>query len=335
MSTAQPRRLQRREPRAGTTLAAILGAVSIPNPTDPANLAACNIQKPASVCDPDGVLTEPGVLRVASVLNDARSVSMPCGGGSAGVQVAVAAVRSARTAAFSEAAAVSGVASVLERWGVGDRRCNNGVALVLSVDDRKVAIKTGEGAKALLTDAEVQSIIVKMRPHLRGGDYAGAVLAAVGGIVDELRGVGGASTATASGGGYLEDLARLSVPVGIFGAFSFLSQWRTRHAAAATLRRIDTAYATATPSAALARPDAGPHCDICLRCPPDVPKVQCQPMACGHAVCQACRWRFGGRGARGTPHTRPRSHHASTCAVLSGERAWAQAWVRGRAPEQP
>ena len=33
----------------------------------------------ASVCDPDGVLTEPGVLRVASILNDARSVSMPCG----------------------------------------------------------------------------------------------------------------------------------------------------------------------------------------------------------------------------------------------------------------
>ena len=208
--------------------------------------------------------------------------------------------------ALSEAAAVSGAASVLERWGVGDRR-NNGVALVLAVDDRKVAIKTGEGAKALLTDAEVQSIIVKMRPFLRGGDYAGAVLAAVGGIVDELRGVGGASATATTGGGYLEDLARLSVPVGIFGAFSFFSHWRNRHAAAATLRRIDTAYATATPSAALARPDAGgPHCDVCLRCPPDVPKVQCQPMACGHAVCQACRWRFGATadadaGAEGAP----------------------------------
>ena len=49
--------------------------------------------------------------------------------------------------------------------------------------------------------------------------------------------VGGASTATTTGGGYLEDLARLSVPVGIFGAFSFLSHWRTRHAATARPRR--------------------------------------------------------------------------------------------------
>ena len=187
-----------------------------------------------------------------------------------------------------QAAAGSAAPRRTERWGVGDRRCNNGVALVLSVDDRKVAIKTGEGAKALLTDAEVQSIIVKMRPHLRGGDYAGAVLAAVGGIVDELRGVGGASTAAAPGGGYLEDLARLSVPVGIFGAFLPLALAHPPRGGGDAA--VDTAYA-ATPSAVPRGPTPA-ACDVCLRCPPDVPKVQCQPMACGHAVGQ-CRWRFG------------------------------------------
>lgn len=34
------------------------------------------------------------------------------------------------------------------RWGVGDAACNNGVLLLLSVDDRQVYVSTGTGERA-------------------------------------------------------------------------------------------------------------------------------------------------------------------------------------------
>ena len=44
--------------------AARIGSVQVPNPTKPENIANCHIQKPAFVCDQDGVLGDYGVLQV-------------------------------------------------------------------------------------------------------------------------------------------------------------------------------------------------------------------------------------------------------------------------------
>jgi len=61
-------------------------------------------------------------------------------------------------------------------WGVGVKGKDNGVVLVLAIDDRKMRIEVGRGLEGDLTDLESGRIIRDvLRPRLQDGDYAGAV----------------------------------------------------------------------------------------------------------------------------------------------------------------
>ena len=64
-------------------------------------------------------------------------------------------------------------------WGVGDKNSQNGVVIFLAIDDRVVHISTGAGAKEKLTDLVIQSIIGRMRPYLKKGQYGKAIEASV------------------------------------------------------------------------------------------------------------------------------------------------------------
>lgn len=198
-----------------STVAASAGGVArigqrlLPDPTDPANLAACRIGRPAAVCDPDGVLGSSGAARAAAAIEMIRArVRMPCGsgGGSGGAEgapalvapeIAIAIVASsARPSAeggaptysvpFDESDALLAAAAVLDGWRVGARSCSNGIALVLSVHDRRVALRTGPGARGALGDAESADIVAGMRPALRDKAYTDAILIAIGRIGDAL-----------------------------------------------------------------------------------------------------------------------------------------------------
>lgn len=57
--------------------------------------------------------------------------------------------------------------------------CNNGVLLLLAVDDRQVYISTGQGAQRAMPDDQAAVIIHRMKPSLRAGDYDIAVERAV------------------------------------------------------------------------------------------------------------------------------------------------------------
>ena len=66
------------------------------------------------------------------------------------MQVAVAVMRKMEVpAGATPAQAAHDFAKALhERWGVGDAACNNGVLLLLAVEDRQVYISTGTGEKS-------------------------------------------------------------------------------------------------------------------------------------------------------------------------------------------
>jgi uncharacterized protein len=64
------------------------------------------------------------------------------------------------------------------RWGVGDRKTNQGVLLLLAVKDRKSDIETGRGIEPYLTDGFSGSTLRAMRPELQGGNYGAALLTA-------------------------------------------------------------------------------------------------------------------------------------------------------------
>ncbi len=59
-----------------------------------------------------------------------------------------------------------------EKWGVGQQGADNGCVMLLSMDDRQIAIQNGYGLEATLTDAMSRRIIEQViLPEFRKDDY--------------------------------------------------------------------------------------------------------------------------------------------------------------------
>eukprot|EP00947_MAST-08B_sp_MAST-8B-sp1_P003370 g3370.t1 len=124
-------------------------------------------------------------LALASIKRDSRHA---CGSNAqAGYEIGVAVVPRLGSVHGSGASAARRAAeSTFNDWGVGDKACKTGVLLLVAVEDRKVYIKTGRGAKQALTDSKVQAIIAGMKPRLRRKDYDDAVVNAVADMAKAL-----------------------------------------------------------------------------------------------------------------------------------------------------
>ena len=77
---------------------------------------------------------------------------------------------------------------LFEEWGVGGKDRDNGVLLLLSIEERKMRIEVGYGLEGALPDSIAQSILDnEMTPRLKAGDYDGAVTAGVQAILQVTR----------------------------------------------------------------------------------------------------------------------------------------------------
>lgn len=76
---------------------------------------------------------------------------------------------------------------VADEWKLGQADKDNGVLLLLAVEDRKVRLEIGYGLEGTLTDAKSGYIVREiMIPYFSKGDYAGGIMAAstaVAGVV--------------------------------------------------------------------------------------------------------------------------------------------------------
>ncbi|MBV8454527.1 MAG: TPM domain-containing protein [Deltaproteobacteria bacterium] len=63
-------------------------------------------------------------------------------------------------------------------WGVGIKKDNQGVLLLLAIKDRKSDIETGRGIEPYITDGFAGSTLRSMRPELQQGQYGPALLTA-------------------------------------------------------------------------------------------------------------------------------------------------------------
>jgi len=63
-------------------------------------------------------------------------------------------------------------------WGVGPRKDNQGVLLLLAIKDRKSDIETGRGIEPYITDGFAGSTLRAMRPDLQGQNYGAALMMA-------------------------------------------------------------------------------------------------------------------------------------------------------------
>jgi uncharacterized protein len=79
------------------------------------------------------------------------------------------------------------VTALFNRWGVGKRGADNGVMILLAVQDRRVEIETGYGVEGILPDGKVGEIIrTAMLPHLRQQAWGAGLVAGVQRIAQVL-----------------------------------------------------------------------------------------------------------------------------------------------------
>ncbi len=78
---------------------------------------------------------------------------------------------------------------VFNRWGLGQSDKNNGVLLLVSMDDHKAWITVGKGLQGVLTDAQ-SGIIFRneLRPAFKAGDYYKGLYDATEAIIAVTRG---------------------------------------------------------------------------------------------------------------------------------------------------
>lgn len=78
---------------------------------------------------------------------------------------------------------------VSEKWKLGQKDKDNGVLLLLAINDRKMRIEVGQGLEGPLPDAICNRIIRnEMAPNFRRGDYDAGVNAAVTAIRQAIKG---------------------------------------------------------------------------------------------------------------------------------------------------
>ncbi len=112
---------------------------------------------------------------------------------------------------------------VAEAWKLGQKDKDNGVLLLIAVNDHKMRIEVGHGLEGVLTDAHSNRIIRnEMTPNFRNSDYDVGITAAVDAMI---KSIGGEYSAEDSDD--LNDLTmgqRIGIGLGLFvflGIFAF------------------------------------------------------------------------------------------------------------------
>lgn len=106
---------------------------------------------------------------------------------------------------------------LFKEWGIGTEKNDNGILVLLAIEDRKVRIEVGYGLEGALPDSVADSIIrTKMVPALKNTDYDAAARDSVTAILSAIK---GEYTAEASS----EDTGDWIVPLVFFGLF--ILQW--------------------------------------------------------------------------------------------------------------
>lgn len=127
------------------------------------------------------------VLDQAGVLSDAaeykiQALSSQLSAKANNAQVVVVTVRSLQGEPIEEYAL-----EMLRQWKIGGQKENNGLLLLVAVDDRRSRIEVGYGLEGILPDAKTGRIQDEyMLPAFKNGDYEQGILKGYSAIVNEV-----------------------------------------------------------------------------------------------------------------------------------------------------
>jgi uncharacterized protein len=75
------------------------------------------------------------------------------------------------------------------KWGIGQKGKDNGIIVLVAIDDRKVTIQNGYGTEHLLTDALSRRIIeTQIKPEFKAGNYFAGIDKATTTIMEVMSG---------------------------------------------------------------------------------------------------------------------------------------------------
>jgi len=115
---------------------------------------------------------------------------------------------------------------VAEKWKLGQKGKDNGVLLLIAVEDHKMRIETGYGLEGVLTDAICAQIIRnELAPNFRKDDYDAGVTAGVQAIISAIGGEYTADSLHEDMTGDLGVKERILIGMfifGILGVFTFV-----------------------------------------------------------------------------------------------------------------
>lgn len=93
-----------------------------------------------------------------------------------GAQIAVLTISSLEEAAGSDTTIEEYANEVFEKWRLGQAGKDNGVLLLVSVEDRKLRIEVGYGLESVLTDTKCGIIIRRfITPFFKEGNYSDGI----------------------------------------------------------------------------------------------------------------------------------------------------------------
>lgn len=103
---------------------------------------------------------------------------------STSTQIAVVLIKSVGSYDINEYTALLG-----RKWGVGGKDKNNGIVVLVAVNDHKLSIQTGYGAEGAVPDGVTHDIIANdITPRFKAGDYAGGLDAGTDQLIKYMKG---------------------------------------------------------------------------------------------------------------------------------------------------
>lgn len=140
---------------------------TVPNPKEQ--------DRHAYVSNPDGILDSAAEYRINTLLDSLEQTST--------VEIAVVLLNS-----IGEEAPRSFATALFKKWGIGKSGKDNGLLMLLVLDQRDITFETGYGLEGVLPDALCKRIqMEKMLPLFKQGDYAAGMLAGVEGVISVLQ----------------------------------------------------------------------------------------------------------------------------------------------------